>query len=115
MQQDVNVYLSKLGRSDLSEEDGRRSIVIIDSAINLEHMGDIIERAWCPRLQKVSLGLKFSEDGHAHPNRTGAIERDWPRQRMEPHMSDLSLGQNHALDVARILMVPITLFEVLAG
>lgn len=33
---------------------------------------------------------------------------DWPRQRMEPHMSDLSLAQNHALDLARTLMVPVT-------
>lgn len=31
---------------------------------------------------------------------------------MEPHMSDLSLAQNHALDLARTLMVPVTLFEV---
>ncbi|QEE43503.1 hypothetical protein FVA81_02380 (plasmid) [Rhizobium sp. WL3] len=27
-------------------------------------------------------------------------------------MSDLSLAQNHALDPARTLMVPVTLFEV---
>jgi len=26
-----------------------------------------------------------------------------PRHRMEPHMSDLSLAQNHALDLARTL------------
>jgi hypothetical protein len=32
---------------------------------------------------------------------------------MEPHMShDLSLAQYHALDLARTLMVPVTLFEV---
>ena len=37
---------------------------------------------------------------------------DRPRQRMEPHMSDLSLAQNHALDLARTLMVPVTLFEI---
>lgn len=66
LQQDVKVYLSKLGRSGLSEEDGRRSIVIIDYAINLEHMGDIIEKGLLPQVaKKVSLGLKFSEDGYA--------------------------------------------------
>ena len=27
-------------------------------------------------------------------------------------MSDLSLAQNHALDLARTLMVPVTLFEI---
>lgn len=31
---------------------------------------------------------------------------------MEPHMSDLSLAQNYALDLARTLMVPVTLFEI---
>lgn len=66
LQQDVKVYLSKLGRSGLSDEDGRRSIVIIDYAINLEHMGDIIEKGLLPQVaKKVSLGLKFSEDGYA--------------------------------------------------
>ncbi len=56
----------KLGRSGLSEEDGRRSIVVIDYAINLEHIGDIIEKGLLPQVtKKVSLGLKFSEDGYA--------------------------------------------------
>ncbi len=66
LQQDVKVYLSKLGRSGLSEDDGRRSIVIIDYAINLEHIGDIIEKGLLPQVaKKISLGLKFSEDGYA--------------------------------------------------
>jgi phosphate:Na+ symporter len=66
LQQEVKIYLSKLGRGGLSEEDGRRSIVIIDYAINLEHIGDIIEKGLLPQVaKKVSLGLKFSEDGYA--------------------------------------------------
>lgn len=66
LQQEVKIYLSKLGRSGLSEEDGRRSIVVIDYAINLEHIGDIIEKGLLPQVtKKVSLGLKFSEDGYA--------------------------------------------------
>ncbi len=66
LQQEVKVYLSKLGREGLSEEDGRRSIVIIDYAINLEHIGDIIEKGLLPQVaKKISLGLKFSEDGYA--------------------------------------------------
>ncbi|WP_160008209.1 Na/Pi cotransporter family protein [Rhizobium sp. 18055] len=65
LQQEVKIYLSKLGRGGLSEEDGRRSIVIIDYAINLEHIGDIIEKGLLPQVaKKVSLGLKFSEDGY---------------------------------------------------
>ncbi|OCJ16292.1 sodium:phosphate symporter [Rhizobium sp. AC44/96] len=66
LQQEVKIYLSKLGRGGLSEEDGRRSIVIIDYAINLEHIGDIIEKGLLPQVgKKVSLGLKFSDDGYA--------------------------------------------------
>lgn len=65
LQQAVKVYLSKLGREGLSDENARRSIVVIDYAINLEHMGDIIEKGLAEQVaKKVSLGLKFSEDGH---------------------------------------------------
>ncbi len=63
LQQEVKIYLSRLGRE--GEEDGRRSIVIIDYAINLEHIGDIIEKGLAPQVtKKASLGLKFSEDGY---------------------------------------------------
>ena len=64
LQQDVKVYLSRLGRKDLSEEESRRSITIIDYAINLEHIGDIVEKGLMPQVaKKASLGLKFSTDG----------------------------------------------------
>ncbi|MQB13416.1 Na/Pi cotransporter family protein (plasmid) [Agrobacterium tumefaciens] len=64
LQQEIKVYLSKLGRNGLSEEEGRRSIVIIDYAINLEHIGDIIEKGLVPEVtKKVAQGLKFSDDG----------------------------------------------------
>lgn len=65
LQQEVKAYLSKLGREGLSEENSRRSIAIIDYAINLEHIGDIIEKGLLPQVtKKTSLGLKFSEDGY---------------------------------------------------
>lgn len=65
LQQEVKIFLSRLGRDGLSPEDGRRSIVIIDYAINLEHMGDIIEKGLCEQIaKKVNNGLKFSEDGY---------------------------------------------------
>ncbi|MGG7579957.1 Na/Pi cotransporter family protein [Rhizobium sp. Nf11,1] len=65
LQQAVKVYLSKLGREGLSDENARRSIVVIDYAINLEHMGDIIEKGLLEQVRKkISLGLRFSDDGH---------------------------------------------------
>lgn len=66
LQQEVKVYLSKLGRGGLSDDDARRSITIIDYAINLEHIGDIIEKGLLEQIgKKASLGLKFSDDGFA--------------------------------------------------
>ncbi|EJT04346.1 Na/Pi cotransporter family protein [Rhizobium sp. CCGE 510] len=65
LQQEVKIYLSKLGRDGLTDENARRSIVVIDYAINLEHMGDIIEKGLREQVaKKISLGLKFSDDGH---------------------------------------------------
>ncbi|MBP2444692.1 Na/Pi cotransporter family protein [Rhizobium leguminosarum] len=65
LQQAVKIYLSKLGRDGLTDENARRSIVVIDYAINLEHMGDIIEKGLREQVaKKISLGLKFSDDGH---------------------------------------------------
>jgi phosphate:Na+ symporter len=65
LQQEVKIFLSRLGRDGVNEEDGRRSIVIIDYAINLEHMGDIIEKGLCEQIRKkVTNGLKFSDEGY---------------------------------------------------
>ncbi|TNM62985.1 Na/Pi cotransporter family protein [Aliirhizobium smilacinae] len=65
LQQDVKLYLSKLGQQGLNDENARRSIAIIDYAINLEHMGDIIEKGLCDQLgKKIAKGLKFSDDGY---------------------------------------------------
>ncbi len=65
LQQEVKLYLSRLGRSGLNDEHGRRSIVIIDYAINLEHMGDIIEKSLTELVKKkIDNGLKFSEEGY---------------------------------------------------
>ncbi|WP_113423468.1 Na/Pi cotransporter family protein [Rhizobium sp. SYY.PMSO] len=65
LQREVKVYLSKLGRQGLSQDNANRSIVIIDYAINLEHIGDIIEKGLVPQVaKKVTQGLKFSDDGY---------------------------------------------------
>lgn len=65
IQQEVKIYLSKLGRDGLDPENGRRSIVIIDYAINLEHIGDIIEKGLAEQVaKKIGKGLTFSDDGY---------------------------------------------------
>lgn len=63
LQQAVKLYLSRLGR-DGSPVNDRRSIAIIDYAINLEHIGDIIEKGLVEQVtKKVTKGLAFSDDG----------------------------------------------------
>ncbi len=65
LQQEVKIYLSRLGRQGLAGESAARSIVIIDYAINLEHVGDIIEKGLQDQVRKkIVNGLKFSEDGY---------------------------------------------------
>ncbi|POO57930.1 Na/Pi cotransporter family protein [Agrobacterium rosae] len=65
LQQDVKIYLSQLGRKGLQEDDARRSITIIDYAINLEHIGDIIEKGLCEQIRKkIVNGFKFSDEGY---------------------------------------------------
>jgi len=64
LQQDVKIYLSRLGRARIDEANDRRSIVIIEYAINLEHIGDIIEKGLNEQIaKKISKGQTFSEDG----------------------------------------------------
>lgn len=70
LQQEVKVYLSRLGRNGLDEDTSRRSIVIIDYAINLEHIGDIIEKGLSEQVaKKIGKGLAFSDDGFAELKR----------------------------------------------
>jgi Phosphate:Na+ Symporter (PNaS) Family len=64
LQQEVKIYLSKLGRVGLDGDNARRSIAIIDYAINLEHIGDIIDKGICDQVRKkIANGLQFSDDG----------------------------------------------------
>ncbi|HEY0274466.1 MAG TPA: Na/Pi cotransporter family protein [Paenirhodobacter sp.] len=68
LQQEVKTYLSRLGR-DADEEDRRRAIVILDYVINLEHIGDIIDKGLAPEVRKkVGLRLRFSDEGYAELN-----------------------------------------------
>lgn len=68
-QHQVKSYLSRLGR-EASEEDKRRSITILDYVINLEHIGDIIDRNLAPEVRKkIGLGLWFSDEGYAELDR----------------------------------------------
>jgi phosphate:Na+ symporter len=62
-QQEVKTYLSRLG-SQATEGERRRAITILDYVINLEHVGDIIDKGLASEVRKkIGLGLRFSEEG----------------------------------------------------
>ncbi|MTH77035.1 Na/Pi cotransporter family protein [Paracoccus aestuariivivens] len=68
-QQEVKTYLSRLG-SSATEDEKRQSITILDYVINLEHVGDIIDRGLGPEVRKkVGLGLRFSNEGYQEIDR----------------------------------------------
>jgi phosphate:Na+ symporter len=60
----VKLYLTQISREALEERDSRRWAEIISLTINLEHVGDILERIMQDLRDKmISKGLKFSEAG----------------------------------------------------
>lgn len=62
-QQEVKTYLSRLG-SQAGEDERRRAITILDYVINLEHVGDIIDKGLAAEIRKkIGLGLRFSDEG----------------------------------------------------
>ncbi|ODT66833.1 MAG: sodium:phosphate symporter [Pelagibacterium sp. SCN 63-23] len=64
LQEAVKLYLSRLDRGQLDAGQKSQAHAIIDYAVNLEHVGDIIERSLV-RLarKKIDNHLQFSEDG----------------------------------------------------
>jgi phosphate:Na+ symporter len=62
----IKLYVTKVTRGSLEENEGRRAMEIISYAINLEHVGDIIDRNLCEvAAKKIKRRLKFSDDGAA--------------------------------------------------
>ena len=62
----VKLYLTKLTRESLAERDGRRAMEIISFSINLEHVGDIIDKNLMEvASKKIKRQLAFSAEGAA--------------------------------------------------
>jgi phosphate:Na+ symporter len=60
----IRLYLTKLTRGSLDEPEGHRAMQIISFAINLEHIGDIIDKNLCElALKKAKGNLQFSSQG----------------------------------------------------
>jgi phosphate:Na+ symporter len=60
----IKLYLTKLTRGSLDEREGRRAMEIISFAINLEHMGDIIDKNLSElATKKIKRRFQFSPEG----------------------------------------------------
>ncbi|MBD9595006.1 MULTISPECIES: Na/Pi cotransporter family protein [unclassified Ensifer] len=77
VQHEIKVYVSRVGQSEIAEEQRRHAMDIVDYAINLEHIGDIIEKGLLAELaKKIARGLAFSSDGQEELSRLFAITID---------------------------------------
>jgi len=56
----IKLYVTKLTRGSLDEGEGRRAMEIISFAINLEHIGDIIDKNLSELATKRSSGASSS-------------------------------------------------------
>ena len=62
----IKLYLARLTRESLDDSEGRRAMEIVSFAINLEHVGDIIEKNLMELAAKrIKHGLRFSAEGEA--------------------------------------------------
>jgi phosphate:Na+ symporter len=62
----IKLYVTKITRESLDDHEGRRAMEIVAFAINLEHIGDIIDKNLMElAAKKIKHHLKFSEDGAA--------------------------------------------------
>ena len=60
----MKLYIARLTRGSLDERDGRRAMEIVSFAINLEHIGDIIDKSLCElAVKKSKHRLQFSAEG----------------------------------------------------
>ncbi len=60
----IKLYVTKISRESLDEIDGRRAMEIISFSINLEHIGDIIDKNLMElATKKIKRKLSFSKEG----------------------------------------------------
>lgn len=62
----IKLYVTKLTRESLDEREGKRAMEIVSFAINLEHIGDIIDKNLSElAAKKIKRRIEFSADGAA--------------------------------------------------
>jgi phosphate:Na+ symporter len=82
LQEAIKLFIAKLGRDNLSDEELKFSTAILSYAINLEHIGDIVEKNLNKlALKKITNHLAFSSEGF------GEIERLYLRTIENLHLA----------------------------
>jgi phosphate:Na+ symporter len=62
----IKLYITKLTRDSLDEYEGHRAMEIVSFTINLEHIGDIIDKNLCElAVKKIKRRYQFSAEGAA--------------------------------------------------
>ena len=62
----VKMYVTRMTRDSLDDRDGYRAMEIVSFSINLEHVGDIIDKNLMDLAnKKISRGISFSAEGEA--------------------------------------------------
>src|SRR5271154_6072743 len=62
----IKLYVTKVTRESLDDRDGPRAMEIVAFAINLEHIGDIIDKNLMQlAAKKIKRNLSFSQEGAA--------------------------------------------------
>ena len=62
----IKLYITKLTRGSLEEREGQRAMEIVSFAINLEHIGDIIDKNLTElAIKKIKRKYEFSKEGTA--------------------------------------------------
>jgi phosphate:Na+ symporter len=62
----IKLYITRLTRDSLDDSEGRRAMEIVSFTINLEHIGDIIDKNLCElAIKKIKGKYQFSPEGAA--------------------------------------------------
>ena len=62
----IKLYITRLTRDSLDDSEGRRAMEIVSFTINLEHIGDIIDKNLCElAIKKIKGRYQFSPEGAA--------------------------------------------------
>jgi phosphate:Na+ symporter len=97
-EEQIKLYLTRLSRGSLQEEDARRCIDLIMFTTNLEHVGDIIDKGL------IALAAKKARGGHTFSD-TGWAEIVSLHEQVLAHMRlAMTVFQTRDLDMARQLV-----------